>query len=264
MIKPLLAALAITAAAAAPAFAQQSSASGDTPPAASQIQQRPEADDPQGDERGRRWRPDREFRRGDTPGEERGERRNRRSYDDRDQMGPPEGMMRHRGGMAHFCGAQGGRFADAMLDRVERATRPTPEQQPLFDKLKDAAGKAVAIIRAACPAEIAVTPPGRLAAAEKRLTAMLEAIRTVRPAVEAYYGALSDEQKARLYLSQRRMGERNDGWRGPERGEPRDGGRPRRFERWGDHREDGPSDERDDRTNNDRSSSSSSSSSEPL
>ena len=33
---------------------------------------------------------------------------------------------------------------------------------------------------------------------EKRMDAMLQAIRTVRPALEALYATLSDEQKARL------------------------------------------------------------------
>jgi len=250
MIKQsILAALAVTAALAIPAIAQQV-APNDTPPGASQIQQRPEAEDSDRDNRGsRRWQ--REYRRGETYGEERGERRNRRPYDDRDRMGPPEGMMRHHG-MARFCGPEGGRFGERMLERIERATRPTAEQKPAFDALKDASNKAAEIMKAACPAETSVTPPGRLAAAEKRLTAMLEAIRTVRPAMEAYYNSLSDEQKARLYLSRRTMepmGERDGEWRGRERGEPRgglrdrergeprDGYRERRFDRR-DHDED--------------------------
>jgi hypothetical protein len=244
MKQSIVAALAVTVAFAIPAIAQQG-APGDTP-AAAQAQQRSENDDPGRDEGGRRWR--REFR-GDY-GDERGERRDRRSFDGDERMRPREGMM-HRGGMARFCGPQGGHFAEAMLDRLQRATRPTPEQQPLFDQLKDTAGKAIGIIRAACPAEPSVTPPGRLAAAEKRLTAMLEAVRTVRPALEAYYNALSDEQKARLYLSRRAMepmGDRNE-WRGPERGERRDGHRERRFDRWRDRGEDSRDDERGDRTN---------------
>jgi LTXXQ motif family protein len=245
MIKQsILAALAVTAALAIPAIAQQIAPS-DTP-AASQVQQRPDAEDSDRDDRGsRRWQ--REYRRGEAYGDERGERRDRRSYDDRDRMGPREGMMRHHG-MARFCGPQGGRFAERRLDRIERATRPTAEQKAAFDALKDASNKAADIIKAACPAETSVTPPGRLAAAEKRLTAMLEAIRTVRPAMEAYYNALSDEQKARLYLSRRAMepmGERDGEWRGRERGEPRgglrdrerDGYRERRFDRRG-HDED--------------------------
>src|ERR1043166_3156378 len=124
MIKQsMLAALAVTAALAIPAIAQQVAPS-DTP-AAAPIQQRPEAEDSDRDERGsRRWQ--REFRRGEF-GNERGERRDRRSYDDRDRMGPREGMMRHRG-MTRFCGPQGGRFAERMLERIERAPPPRPNR----------------------------------------------------------------------------------------------------------------------------------------
>jgi hypothetical protein len=101
-----------------------------------------------------------------------------------------------------------------MVDRLERATQPTPEQRANFDKLKEASAKAGEIMRSACPTERSVTPTGRLAAAEKRLSAMLEAVRTVRPAMDAYYGQLTDEQKARLALAQPRMGRGMGGFRG--------------------------------------------------
>jgi hypothetical protein len=101
-----------------------------------------------------------------------------------------------------------------VIERVERATQPTAEQRAGFDKLKEAAGKAGGIMRGACTTERPVTPTGRLAAAEKRLTAMLEAVRTVRPAMDAYYNSLTDEQKARLTLAQPHMGRgMGGGWR---------------------------------------------------
>ena len=138
-------------------------------------------------------------------------------------------------GMAHFCGPDGGRMGEFMIGRVERATQPTAEQRPGFDKLKEAIGKASETMRGACTTERPVTPTGRLAAAEKRLAAMLDAVRTVRPALDAYYNSLNDEQKARLTLAQR-MGrgggmdgggcERMHRWR--ERMHD-DGGRPRRM-----------------------------------
>ena len=122
----------------------------------------------------------------------------------RGMMGDRGGMMRPFG-MARFCGPEGARTGEAMIFRIERATQPTAEQRPAFDKLKEAAGKAGEIIRGACPAERSLTPTGRLAAAEKRLSAMLDAVRTLRPAMDAFYGSLSDEQKARLTLMQPRM-----------------------------------------------------------
>ena len=149
-------------------------------------------------------------------GDERGERERL----GRGQMDQREGMMRRPPAMNGACGPQSVGYGRVMIERLERATRPTPEQQGTLDQLKQAASKAAEIVRSGCAAEPAITAPGRLAAAEKRLTAMLEAIRTVRPALDAYYNSLSDEQKARLYLSQRPMmdrfggrGEDSRGWR---------------------------------------------------
>jgi hypothetical protein len=81
---------------------------------------------------------------------------------------------------------------------IERALRPSEAQRPKLDALQKATAKAAEIVKAACPREIPGTPPGRLAAVEKRLQAMQQAVRTVRPAVEALYTALDDEQKARF------------------------------------------------------------------
>jgi len=39
---------------------------------------------------------------------------------------------------------------------------------------------------------------GRMEAIEKRLDGMLQALKTVRPALDAFYATLSDEQKANL------------------------------------------------------------------
>ncbi|MEI9805683.1 MAG: Spy/CpxP family protein refolding chaperone [Pseudolabrys sp.] len=53
-------------------------------------------------------------------------------------------------------------------------------------------------MQAACPDDVPLTPPGRLEAMEKRLQAMVEAGKTVKPALDGFYGALSAEQKARF------------------------------------------------------------------
>jgi hypothetical protein len=42
----------------------------------------------------------------------------------------------------------------------------------------------------------ALTPPARLAAIGQRLNAMLQAVKTVRTAMDDFYGSLTDEQKA--------------------------------------------------------------------
>lgn len=231
MLKPALCAAVLAAAIAIPAVAQQSP-QGDNPSATSPA--------PQSDGRGPGWRggpdgqysdegPGRRWRRwgeGRRDGDEDGPPRwhGRRFGGPRDGMMPPgmmeRGPMMERGammqsfGMAHFCGPDGGRMGEFMIERVERATQPTAEQRPGFDKLKEAVGKASETMRGVCTTERPVTPPGRLAAAEKRLAAMLEAVRTVRPALDAYYNSLTDEQKARLTLAQPYMGRGGmGGWR---------------------------------------------------
>jgi hypothetical protein len=115
------------------------------------------------------------------------------------------GMPPQRFGFARLCGADPARVAQSLAAAVERVTHPAADQRDAFEKLRDALGNAANIMRDACAGARSVTPVGKLASAEKRLSAMLEAVRTVRPAMEAYYNALSDEQKMRLTLAQRRM-----------------------------------------------------------
>ncbi len=173
----------------------------------------------------------------------------RRGFDDpRDgwrERGLGDGMMGAHGWMGHpgmmmggprmlrrACGPDGERIVAFMLGRLERLTRPNEQQQQVWQNLKDAAGKALDTVRAACPSEIAVTPPGRLAAAEKRLEAMLEAVRTVRPAMDAFYGSLSEEQKARLYMAQPFMGGWGERWHDRIWGDRRGDRGPERDEGW--------------------------------
>jgi hypothetical protein len=83
-------------------------------------------------------------------------------------------------------------------DRIDQAVHPTDAQRAKLDALQSASGKAVDLIKAACPTELPATPPGRLAVEGKRLEAMLQAVQTTRPALDEFYGSLSDDQKARF------------------------------------------------------------------
>ncbi len=76
--------------------------------------------------------------------------------------------------------------------------QPDPNQQALLDELKAATQQAVEILRSACPTELPTTPPGRLAATRQRVEAMLRALQAVRPALDKFYAALTDEQKQRF------------------------------------------------------------------
>ena len=84
------------------------------------------------------------------------------------------------------------------IEKIEDALNPTDTQEAELNKLQDATNKAVSILQAACPDETPITPPGQLEAMEKRLQAMTDAAKTVKPALENFYASLTGEQKARF------------------------------------------------------------------
>jgi hypothetical protein len=84
------------------------------------------------------------------------------------------------------------------IKEIEQAVQASAEQTRLLDDLKKAAAAAADEFQQACPQNLPMTPPGRLQAMIMRLQATLDAVKTVRPALEAFYASLSDEQKARF------------------------------------------------------------------
>lgn len=110
-------------------------------------------------------------------------------------MGPD--MMRgsrYRG----LCNPRMAGFAEWRFDRIESAVKPSEAQKKALEELKAASAKAAETIAAACPAEIPADSAARLAAMEKRMESMLQAVKIVRPAYDAFYGLLDREQKAQL------------------------------------------------------------------
>jgi hypothetical protein len=93
---------------------------------------------------------------------------------------------------------------------IEQSVRPTDQQHRHLDALQSAAARAADMIKASCQtqAEDALTPPARLATVGKRLDTMLQAVKTVRVAMNDFYGSLTDEQKAAFDAigPQQRMG----------------------------------------------------------
>lgn len=89
-------------------------------------------------------------------------------------------------------------LANLPIEKIADVVKPTDAQQAGLKTLQDATDKAVATLQAACPDEVPLTPPGRLAAMEKRLQAMVDAATTVKPALDSFYASLSNEQKARF------------------------------------------------------------------
>lgn len=84
------------------------------------------------------------------------------------------------------------------IEKIEDVVNPTDAQEADLNKLQDATDEAISVMQAACPEETPLTPPGRLEAMEKRLQAMIDAANTVKPALDSFYGSLSNEQKARF------------------------------------------------------------------
>jgi len=83
---------------------------------------------------------------------------------------------------------------------IEKKVGLNDEQKQLLADVKNAGAKAADVFKASCPPENAfpMTPPGRLTAMTARLDATLEAVQTVKPALEKFYASLSDEQKERF------------------------------------------------------------------
>ncbi len=89
-------------------------------------------------------------------------------------------------------------IADWPFGQIEAAISPTPPQQELLNKLKNAANRAASMLKSSCPSSFPLTPAGRLQAMTTRLQATLAAVNVVRPPLAQFYDSLNDEQKARF------------------------------------------------------------------
>jgi hypothetical protein len=119
--------------------------------------------------------------------------------------GSTEGA-RAAGNMATLCGQQAGSFIDLPVQRIEEVLEPTLEQQSAFDDLRKATQRAADQLQSSCPTAVPQSPAARLDTVETRLKATADAIKAVRPALENFYAALNDEQKARFNIMGPRAG----------------------------------------------------------
>jgi hypothetical protein len=103
-------------------------------------------------------------------------------------------------GVQELCTQPGSGVTAWPFADIERKVGLNAEQKSQLGQVRSAASKAAAVFKASCPAGNAfpLTPPGRLQAMTGRLDATLQAVQTVRPALEAFYDSLSDEQKERF------------------------------------------------------------------
>ena len=100
--------------------------------------------------------------------------------------------------LAALCSRRAESFAQLPAQRIEQAVKPAQQQLDALDRLKIASADAANQLRTSCPSQLPVTPLDRFDAIGKRLQAMDQAIKTVRPALVSFYDSLTDEQKARF------------------------------------------------------------------
>ena len=100
--------------------------------------------------------------------------------------------------LVQMCGEDSRDIAGLPIDQIQQAIQPTDAQRTALDDLANASAKAAQDIRAACPAQITLTAPARLAAMQARIEAMISAVATVQPPLQKFYDLLNDEQKVRL------------------------------------------------------------------
>jgi hypothetical protein len=81
------------------------------------------------------------------------------------------------------------------IDRIRQIVHPTADQQTALDDLSAASSQASDAIQSSCPAEVPLTPIGRLAAAEQRLDGTIKAIEIIRGPLGRFYDSLSEQQK---------------------------------------------------------------------
>ena len=103
-----------------------------------------------------------------------------------------------RAGSGPACDVTQPELTEWPAPTIEQSVRPTEQQRRYLDALRGAAAQAADTLKASCQTrpEDALTPPARLAAVGQRLNAMLQAVKTVRMAMDDFYGSLTDEQKA--------------------------------------------------------------------
>ena len=97
------------------------------------------------------------------------------------------------------CAAQAAEFENWPFDTIARTVGADETQRKALDGLRDAAKQAAQRLSTDCPQDVPAAPAARLEAAEQGIAATLAAFDTVEPKLQAFYAALNDEQKARLY-----------------------------------------------------------------
>jgi hypothetical protein len=107
------------------------------------------------------------------------------------------------------CAAQAAEFENWPFDLITQTVGPDEAQRNALTALRNASNQAAQQLANGCPQEIPAAPAARLEAVEQGIDVTLKAFDVVEPALQAFYGALNDEQKARLYREMASASDRN-------------------------------------------------------
>ena len=97
------------------------------------------------------------------------------------------------------CGQQGTEFENWPFDAIAQIVGADEKERNALAALRESAKAASERLAADCPQDVPAAPSARLEAVEQGIDATLAAFDQVQPALTTFYGALDDEQKARLY-----------------------------------------------------------------
>jgi LTXXQ motif family protein len=100
--------------------------------------------------------------------------------------------------LAQLCGDNSRDIAGLPIDQIQQRLQVNDAQRAALDDLANASVKAAQDIKAACPTQIPVSAPQRLAFMQQRIEAMIAAVQTVQPALQKFFDLLNDEQKTQL------------------------------------------------------------------
>ena len=105
------------------------------------------------------------------------------------------------GNIAALCGPPSDDATNLPIERIAEVVQPNGEaQQNALEALRQASRDAARELQASCPKAVPQTPVARLDAVKTRLKAMVEAMKIIRPRLEAFYASLNDEQKAKFNI----------------------------------------------------------------
>jgi hypothetical protein len=112
-------------------------------------------------------------------------------------------------GYKRLCTPRSVGLYEWQMQWIERVVRPTEAQRAALNDLQSASSKAIATMSTACKAEVPTTTKAELQMMDSRLETMSQAVKTLRPAFDAFYDSLDSKQQQRLDV----FGPRHRSWR---------------------------------------------------